>query len=123
GPEATMEGRPAVNRVRFGDLRRVEPVSRVFGFDRGLPVDRYYIEAFLARHAGDVRGRVLEVGDDTYTRRFGGEHVTKRDVLHVVEGNPRATFVGDLSDAPGLPSDAFDCIILTQTLHLIYDVR
>ena len=35
----------------------------------------------------------------------------------------RATIVGDLS-APGvLPPDSFDCIVLTQTLHLIYDVR
>ena len=31
----------------FADLRRLEPVSRVFGLDRGLPVDRWYIERFL----------------------------------------------------------------------------
>lgn len=119
GPEAV----PAVGAVRFGDLRRVEPFSRAFGFNRGLPVDRYYIEAFLDRYSGDIGGRVLEIGDDAYTRRFGGEQVTQRDVLHVTEGNPQATFVGDLSDAPHLPSNAFDCILLTQTLHLIYDVR
>ena len=114
---------PDVGRVDFGQLRRVTPISTVFGYDRGLPVDRYYIEGFLARNAGVVRGRVLEVGDDTYTRRFGGERVTRSDVLHVAEGNPRATFVGDLTSADHIPSDAFDCVILTQTLHLIYDVR
>jgi SAM-dependent methyltransferase len=113
---------PGVGRVRFGDLRRLQPLSREFGYDRGLPVDRHYIEGFLAGHANDVRGRVLEIGDDAYTRRFGGPRVTRRDVLHVnpVEG---ATFVGDLTRADGIPSDAFDCVILTQTLHLIYDVR
>jgi len=115
--------RPPIGRVRFGDLRRVTPISPDFGFDRGLPVDRYYIEKFLARHASEIAGRVLEIGDDSYTRRFGGARVTRADILHVHEGNPRATFVGDLTDASVLPENAFDCIVLTQTLHLIYDVR
>src|SRR3990170_7811785 len=51
-------------RVRFGDLRGVEPISREFGFDRGLPVDRHYIERFLSAHSSDIRGRVLEIGDN-----------------------------------------------------------
>jgi SAM-dependent methyltransferase len=117
------EDRPPVGAVNFGDLRRLTPLSRVFGFDRGTPVDRYYIEEFLARNAGRIRGRVLEVGDDSYTRRFGGERVTQRDVLHVSADNPRATVIADLADADHVPSAAFDCVILTQTLHLIYDVR
>jgi glycosyltransferase involved in cell wall biosynthesis len=113
---------PALGRVRFGDLRRVRPVSQSFGFDRGLPVDRYYIEGFLARHASEIAGRVLEIGDDSYTRRFGGQRVTRSDVLHVHGGNPRATLVGDITDPEVLPGSVFDCIILTQTLQLIYDV-
>jgi SAM-dependent methyltransferase len=107
----------------FGRPRRLEPVSREWGYDRGLPVDRYYIEGFLARHAEDVRGRVLEVGDDSYTRRYGGDRVTVADVLDVTANNPRATVVVDLNRAEQLPSETFDCIILTQTLHLIYDVQ
>lgn len=109
--------------VRFGNLRRLTPFSRVFGFDRGTPVDRYYIEGFLARNASDVRGRVLEVGDDSYTRKYGGERVDKIDVLHVTEGSSQATIIADLTKADHIPSESFDCIILTQTLHLIYDVR
>ena len=112
-----------VGWVNFGNLRRLTPISREFGYDRGLPIDRYYIEGFLAHHADDVQGRVLEIGENTYTRRLGGDRVTKSDVLHVEEGNPQATFVGDLTKAEHIPSDAFDCVILTQTLHLIYDVR
>lgn len=114
---------PRVGRVDFGDLRRTKPISMSFGFDRGLPVDRYYIEKFLTEHASDIRGRVLEIGDNTYTWQFGKERVTKSDVMHVTEGNPLATFVGNLPRADSLPSAAFDCVILTQTLHLIYDVR
>jgi glycosyltransferase involved in cell wall biosynthesis len=124
--ERLLSGReyaPQVGRVRFGDLHRVTPISQSYGFDRGLPVDRYYIERFLARHASEIVGRVLEIGDDSYTRRFGGSRVVRSDVLHVHHGNPRATFVGDLTDPGVLPENTFDCIVLTQTLQLIYDVR
>ena len=111
-----------INAVQFGSFRRLTPISRDFGCDRGRPVDRYYIENFLAKHEHDVRGRVLEVGENSYTRRFGGERVTKSDILHVTEGEPQATIIADLSSADHIPADTFDCIILTQTLQLIYDV-
>jgi SAM-dependent methyltransferase len=107
----------------FGDLRRLTPISRMYGRDRGLPIHRYYIEAFLSRHALDIQGHVLEIGDDTYTRKFGGIQVIRSDVLHVVEGNPQATIVADLTCADHLPGDQFDCIIFTQTLQMIYDIR
>jgi SAM-dependent methyltransferase len=103
--------------------RRTTPISRIFGLDRGQSIDRYYIENFLNRWAEDVRGCVLEVGNNMYTERFGGKRVTKSHVLHVQEGNPRATIVADLSSNNDIPSDIFDCIILTQTLQFIYDMR
>jgi glycosyltransferase involved in cell wall biosynthesis len=109
--------------VGFGDLRRVRPISPNFGFDRGgKPVDRRYIEDFLSRNAEVIRGRVLEVGDNAYTLGYGGARVTQSDVLHVSADNPRATLVGDLAEGQNLPSEAFDCIVLTQTLHLIFDM-
>jgi SAM-dependent methyltransferase len=114
---------PPIGWARFGSLRRVTPVSRVFGLDRGQGIDRYYIENFLARHATDIRGQVLEVANNTYTIRFGGGRVTKSDVLHVQEGNSKATIVADLSAGNHIPSDVFDCIILTQTLPFIFDTR
>lgn len=114
---------PGAGGLRLGDLRRVTPVSQWFGYDRGTPLDRVYIEGFLARHGDDIRGRVLEIGDNAYTVRFGASRVTKSDVLHVAAGNPKATLIGDLSEGTGLPDAAFDCIIVTQTLHLIFDIR
>ncbi|MBK1840713.1 polysaccharide deacetylase family protein [Azospirillum sp. YIM B02556] len=99
------------------------PVSRTFGLDRGSPVDRRYIEHFLTTHAGDIRGRVLEIGDATYTRRYGGNRVGHSDVLHAEPGNPAATIIGSLTDPATVPKCAFDCIILTQTLHCILDMR
>ena len=117
------EGR-ATRRVRLGGLRRLTPVSRKFGWDRGgLPVDRYYIERFLQDHARDIRGRVLEARDDAYTRRFGGASVTQADVLHPTRDNPRATIVADLTRGETIPDDAFDCVVLTQVLPFISDVQ
>ena len=103
-------------------LPGLTPRSRVFGADRGRPIDRHYIEGFLERHAGDVRGRVLEFGDAAYTRRYGGPRVTKSDVLDRA-GNPHATIVGDLQDAGALRAATFDCIICTQVLMYVYDLR
>jgi SAM-dependent methyltransferase len=109
--------------VQFGSFRRVTPISRSWGSDRGRPVDRRYIENFLKRNADDIRGRVLEFHNNSYTRLFGGNRVTKSDVLNVEEGNPKSTFVGDLASAHHLPIDAFDCIIMTQVLQFVYDLH
>lgn len=109
-------------RARFGNLRRLTPFSRNWGQDRGRPVDRYYIESFLSDHQHDVRGHVLEIGDDAYTRKFGRDQVTRSDVLHVEPGYPGATIIADLTSAENIEDETFDCIILTQTLQLIYDI-
>ena len=120
-----IRGRPySIPRgsVDFGDLKRLSPIGRNFGYERGTPVDRYYIEDFLARNANDIRGQVLEAGSNHYTLRFGGTRVERSDVLSI-ETNSRATIVGDLTQPGTLPEAAFDCIVLTQVLQLIYDLR
>ena len=115
--------RPPIGWVRFGSLRRVHPIDGDFGFRWGQPIDRYYIEKFLQQHASDIYGHVLEVANNYYTQRFGGSRVSRSDILHYVHGNSQATIVADLTDAREIPSNAFDCIILTQTLQFIYDLR
>jgi hypothetical protein len=118
-----LSSRRGLVRLRLGSLLFVQPVSRQFGYERGLPVDRSYIERFLGLWAEDVRGRVLEVGDASYTRQFGGTRVQQADVLNVHEDMPGTTFVADLADGHQLPDAAFDCVVLTQTLHLVFDVH
>lgn len=114
---------PPRGGVRFGSLRRTTPVSRKFAFGRGQSVDRYYMDRFLERHAQDIRGEVLEIGEATYTKRFGGERVVRSHVLHAVEGNPEATIVADLARGDGIASEQFDAIVCLQTLHYIYDIH
>jgi peptidoglycan/xylan/chitin deacetylase (PgdA/CDA1 family)/glycosyltransferase involved in cell wall biosynthesis len=114
-----MEAR---DRVELGDLRRTSPLSPCWGLDRGLPVDRWYIESFLDRHRGDIRGRVLEVKDAGYTRRFGDDRVAASEVLDIEETNPHAHLIADLTQIDAFDGERYDCVILTQTLGLIHDV-
>jgi SAM-dependent methyltransferase len=116
-------GWPPVGWVTWGTFGRTEPVNRSFGFYRGKPIDRFYIERFLQGHAPDIHGRVLEVGDRGYTLRFGGARVVQSDVLHAEPGNRDATLVGRLDTGEGIPVAAFDCAIITQTLHVIFDIH
>jgi SAM-dependent methyltransferase len=106
----------------LGDLRRVTPIDPNWGFERGTPIDRVYVERFVGGHAADIRGRVLEIAAPDYTRQFGTA-VEKVDILMATEGNPQATIVADLTDAPQILDGSFDCAIVTQTLQFVYDVR
>ena len=105
------------------EFSSIRPVSSVFGFDRGTPIDRYYIEKFLMKNRDDIHGKVMEIGDSQYTKKFGYQNVTKSDVLHAVPGNQQATLTGDLATGKNIPKNFFDCLILTQTFPFIYDVK
>ena len=108
-------------RPRWGNFRRLAPFSERYGRDRGTPVDRVYIDGFLARRAADIRGDVLEVRDSGYTERFGGAAVSGRHVLDLDAANPAATVVADISEPGSLPVGRFDCFILTQTFQYVRD--
>ncbi|HUS97697.1 MAG TPA: glycosyltransferase [Hyphomicrobiaceae bacterium] len=108
--------------LRPAFARGTKRVSTNFGYDRGKPLDRRYIDQFLAKNAADIHGRVLEIGDKAYTEAFGGDRVTTAEAFHRFAGHPGVTYVGDLSGEHNLPDNTFDCMILTQTLHLIFDM-
>lgn len=113
---------PPVGYVNFGDFRRLRPFNESFGWERGNPIDRHYIEQFLSVNTKHIQGRVLEIGDDYYTYKFGTHNVSQCDILNLSKDqNPKTTIVADLASAPQIPSDTFDCIVFTQTLMLVYD--
>jgi peptidoglycan/xylan/chitin deacetylase (PgdA/CDA1 family) len=109
-------------QVDWGDLRRTSPVSRDWGYDRGTPVDRRYIDEFLALHSSDVHGTVLEVQENDLTLRFGGPRVDRSDIVDLNEENKAASILADLRCAPHIPANSYDCVVLTQTLHVIDDM-
>ncbi|HEX5214835.1 MAG TPA: glycosyltransferase family 2 protein [Vicinamibacterales bacterium] len=108
--------------VQWGDLARVTPFSDSWGTDRGLPIDRYYIEAFLRDCRGDITDAVLEVKDPGYAHAFGSD-LTQVDVIDVTPSNTRATIVADLAVRESLPANTYHCFICTQTLHITPDIR
>ena len=112
---------PPRGTIRFGSLRRTSPISSSYGFDRGTPVDRYYIESFLREQAGDLRGRILEVGDDRYASAFGGDAVESVRVLNLAATGFANEIVDDLARPQRLQPETYDCVICVQTLHLIYE--
>jgi SAM-dependent methyltransferase len=114
---ARQRVRRTVRRVRWGNLRRIEPVSRTFGFERGTPIDRHYLERFLDEEAAAIRGVVGEISEARYTEAFGGDHVERVEVIDVDVTNPRATLVADLTQPGSLASATFDCLLVIQTLQ------
>jgi len=110
-------------QVQFLDTARTSPVSSCFGFDRGTPVDRYYIENFFRANGRTIRGKVLEVGDSTYGKRFSRGGVESFHVLqHAALGTDPTAIVGDLADVSTLPADAFDCFICAQTFQYTFEL-
>lgn len=109
---------------RILSFDKVSPVSRTFGFDRGKPVDRYYIEKFISSNKNFIYGDVLEVETSTYTKKFGNTSVKsfilKFDKTSKFESN---LVYGDLTNKISIPSNKFDVFICTQTLNFIFEVE
>jgi len=110
------------SKIIFNDLKKIEPISRQLGFDRGTPIDRYYTEKFLSKYSNLIKGHVLEVADNNYSLKFGPPNI-KSDILHYDKSNPRATIIADLTKKEDIPKNKFDCFICTQTFNFIYDVK
>ena len=110
------------NKTKWYNLRSLAPVSSVFGLDRGIPIDRIYIEDFLANNAKFITGTVLEIAENTYSKKYGIK-VENYEVLHTSSENSTATIIGDLTDINTLPECKVDCFICTQTLNFIYDFK
>lgn len=99
----------------------VQPVSRTFGSERGMPVDRVYIENFLNQHIEDIRGTAMEIASDDYIEKFGTD-VQEKLILHV-KGWGKNVIQGNFETGEGLTENMVDCLICTQTLQYIYDVK
>jgi SAM-dependent methyltransferase len=121
---AVRRGKPVV----FGDLSRADPVSKIFGGERGTSVDRYYIDSYLGGKRGLISGDALEVAEIPYLTKFASERVKKYILApdqqlvrpdHGADG----VVLGDLTLSKTLPEKSFDCFVCTQTFNFIYDVR
>ncbi len=101
---------------RWGNLRRTAPFSATFGFERGTPVDRYYLHRFLDANRARITGDVLEVQTSGYTRRYGTD--VRRSATFDIVPLFEPTYLCDLAHCEDVvPSAAFDCVLLPNTLQ------
>jgi Methyltransferase domain len=98
------------------------PISEKFGLERGTPVDRFYIEQFIAGKAHLIVGRVIEIAERTYTEKYG-KKVEITEILHVDKDDKSATIIADLTVPDSVPDSIADTFICTQTLNFIYDAK
>lgn len=108
---------------KWKNMRQLKPISNVFGFDRGTPIDRIYTDDFLQQNCKYIKGIVCEIAESTYTKQWGGGQVSKSEILHFTSDNPNASIVGDLTQYNLLPKNYLDCFICTVTLNFIYDYK
>lgn len=116
-----FEGREKDQFVNAVINMSVKPMDKIFGFSRGTAVDRYYIENFLSKYRHYITGNCLEIAEDTYTKKFGKKPFVS-NMLHV-NGWGENVIKGNFETGEGLRDEEFDCMIITQTLMVIKDLK
>jgi hypothetical protein len=101
----------------------VKFISNDFGFGRGVPVDRYYIDKFFSENSNLIVGNCLEFGDSAYLDKYGTA-VTEKIIFNY-SSTPHisgSNITGDITKLTSLPKDEFDCIVCINVLNFIYDL-
>ncbi len=114
-------GVPRGDHFNWGDLARRSPISDAWGTDQACPSTVFSSKDFSTRIA--TTSRVAFSKSRIPGIRGCSETVLDSQVIDVDSRNPRATLAADLTCADAIAADQFDCFILTQTLHIIYDIR
>jgi hypothetical protein len=99
----------------------VTPISPTYGFERGTPIDRYYVHRFFKARGHLLTGRALEIQTTDHIRRYGSA-IQVADSLDI---NPafRPTYCCDLAQASVVPSAAYDCFVLPNTLCFLRNLE
>ena len=70
---------------------------------------------------GHTRARARDFREYLHTQVRRRAHLAQRRAAYD-KSTPPVTITADLTDAPQISSDTFDCVIITQTLQMIYDL-
>lgn len=97
----------------------VKPFSSDFGIRFGKPIDRIYIENFLEKSKDSIKGDVLEIAENTYSKKFAVSAINSF-ILHVEERDSPNVITGNLETGDNIPEGKFDCLLITQTLPFVY---
>lgn len=102
-------------------MLKAPAVSRLFGLDRGTPVDRFFIEEFLRHHSISFQGDGLEIGEIRYLNQFNKNLKSAKSIVLDSPKTPNEIY-GDLTLHHSLPSEVADIFVCTQTLNFIYNI-
>lgn len=106
-----------VGQIELGDLRRRAPFDPMFGFTRGTPIDRYYLDRFIERIRPEVRGAVLEIGGSRANReRYRFDAATEYRAMDI-KRSPDVDLVGDVHDRGLIPPGTLDAIVIFNVLE------
>lgn len=111
------------NKYIYFSNNSTKPLSQWYGFDRGIPLDRYYIENFINDNKASIQGTCLELLNDNYILKFGENRVSNKIILDIDKNNKNANLISDLRNLKELKDNTVDCIILTQVLQFIDDTN
>lgn len=99
-------------------------ISNDFGFKRGEPVDRFYIDSFIKKHSHLIRGVCLEFGGSDYTHKYGSIDAEQNIFNYSEEPYRKGKIImGDITKLNTLEEGVYDCIICTNVLNFIFDVN
>lgn len=103
--------------IDWGSLRRLMPVCGNFGFTRGWPVDRYYLDQYIAKISNLVTGNVLEVGvyvSDPMKKKF--PHSKSFHAVDVIKTD-KVDYAGDIHERSLFSEGSFDTILCFNVLE------
>ncbi|MFE0258268.1 class I SAM-dependent methyltransferase [Streptomyces sp. NPDC059010] len=108
---------PPIGGIDWGQLRRLIPICPAFGMSRGTPIDRHYLNQFIAEIHDFVQGDVVEIGGlDSNGGAYGFTRASKYRGLDIREA-PGVSLVGDAADPGIIPADSLDTIIAFNVLE------
>jgi len=100
----------------FGDFDRLSPACLDFGFSRGTPLDRYYLNKFVAESRDLVVGSVLEIGGQKGSHElYGFKNATSYVTMSIDSSD--ADITTDAHDASAALPESYDSIIIFNVLE------
>jgi len=108
-------------KINLNSLHNIKPISKDFGWSRGKPIDRFYIEKFLSKNKKLIKGDCGEISETRYLDMYNNDLIKTTKIFDIDLTNKSADIHGDLEDINNIPEKIFDCFISTQVLNFIYN--
>ncbi|MBK1987560.1 class I SAM-dependent methyltransferase [Sphaerospermopsis aphanizomenoides BCCUSP55] len=110
----------ATHSLNWGDLKKTVPICQAFGLTRGKPVDRYYLNKFIAEIYPQITGNILEIGGIPKDKDFYQVNPGSSYQIMNLEPGLGIDIVGDAHDVSMIQPESFDSIITFNVLEHCY---